>query len=350
MLPLADIRHHVLMDAHQAARPHGSAYEDFLSGVFRRAVRLGSPSRAALREGGLGDAEIDDATDELVARGFLRPGGAPDTWDVVPPREAVARYAAETEHRLRLARATAGELERAWRRAADGGVRRVVPGMDFLGGVDDIVGRITAMHLATTERLWWAIDGSVASRRLLELAADDPGLLSVRAGVDRRLILDTSLLELPATVAVMEQAVRDGALVRTGNGVPVTAVVCDDDATLVDISRFDPDGVGSFEARMEAPVAAVASLIERTWMLAAPYGPMRDAARRKEAGGSAAPLDERDQTILVLLASGASDQVIARRCDISVRTVERRVRYVMEHLGAATRFHAGAQAVRRGWV
>ena len=338
------------MDGQHTDRLHGAAYEEFVSGVFRRALRFGTPSRAALRAEGITDAEIDDAMAELVARGFLQPGGEPDTWQVLPPREAVARYAADTEHRLRLARATAGELERAWRRAAGGGSRGAVPGMDLLGGVDDIVGRITAMHLAASERLWWAIDGSVASRRLLELAAQDPTLLSVREGVERRLILDTGLLELPSTVTVMEQAVHDGAAVRTGNGIPVTAVVVDEDATLVDISRFDPEGIGSFEARLEAPVAAVANLIDRTWMLAAPYGQMRDAALRKEAGGSSAPLDERDQAILQLLVSGASDQVIARQQGISVRTVERRVRYVMEHLGAATRFHAGAQAVRRGWV
>jgi DNA-binding NarL/FixJ family response regulator len=51
-----------------------------------------------------------------------------------------------------------------------------------------------------------------------------------------------------------------------------------------------------------------------------------------------------------LLTVGASDQVVARQLGVSVRTVERRVRYLTEHLGAATRFQAGVQAVRRGWV
>ncbi len=338
------------MDASAPARLHGSAYEEFVIAVFRRAVRFGTPTRKLFRGEGLTDAEIDDATAELEARGFLRAGDDPDTWVVIPPREAVARHAEVTEHRLRLARATAGELERAWRRSTLDATTGRLPGMDLLGGVDDIIGRITAMHIATTDRLWWAVDGSVASRTLLARAAEDPSLLSVRQGVDRRLILDTSLLELRSAVAVMEAALREGAAVRTGNGVPVSAVVCDSDVTLIDISRFEPDGVGSFEARLAAPVAAVANLIERTWTLAAPMRPMQEAAERKEVGGSSAPLDERDQAILALLASGASDQVIARRHGISVRTVERRVRYIMEHLGAATRFHAGAQAVRRGWV
>ena len=66
--------------------------------------------------------------------------------------------------------------------------------------------------------------------------------------------------------------------------------------------------------------------------------------------GAGPPLDERDRRILSLLTVGASDQVVARQLGVSVRTVERRVRYLTEHLGAATRFQAGVQAVRRGWV
>ena len=54
--------------------------------------------------------------------------------------------------------------------------------------------------------------------------------------------------------------------------------------------------------------------------------------------------------ILTLLAAGASDATIARQSGISQRTVERRVRALMDQLGAGTRFQAGVQAARRGWL
>ena len=61
-------------------------------------------------------------------------------------------------------------------------------------------------------------------------------------------------------------------------------------------------------------------------------------------------LDRRDVDLLSLLSAGRSDSTIARLSGISLRTVERRVRSLMDRLGAKTRFQAGVQAARRGWI
>jgi Response regulator containing a CheY-like receiver domain and an HTH DNA-binding domain len=61
-------------------------------------------------------------------------------------------------------------------------------------------------------------------------------------------------------------------------------------------------------------------------------------------------LDRRDAHILTLLSDGRSDATIARQSGVSLRTVERRVHALMDRLGAKTRFQAGAQAARRGWI
>jgi DNA-binding CsgD family transcriptional regulator len=54
--------------------------------------------------------------------------------------------------------------------------------------------------------------------------------------------------------------------------------------------------------------------------------------------------------LLEQLASGAQDEQIARRLGLSLRTVRRRVAEVMAELGATSRFQAGVEAVRRGWI
>ncbi len=59
--------------------------------------------------------------------------------------------------------------------------------------------------------------------------------------------------------------------------------------------------------------------------------------------------DERRQ-LLVLMREGAIDQQIARASGVSVRTVRRRIAAVMEELGATSRFGAGVEAARRGWI
>ncbi len=54
--------------------------------------------------------------------------------------------------------------------------------------------------------------------------------------------------------------------------------------------------------------------------------------------------------ILALLVAGAKDEVIARQLGIGVRTLRRRMQHLMTALDAETRFQAGIQASRRGWV
>lgn len=56
-----------------------------------------------------------------------------------------------------------------------------------------------------------------------------------------------------------------------------------------------------------------------------------------------------DIQILRLLAAGATDESIARHLGISGRTVQRRVRALMDDLGVQTRFQAGVQSALRHW-
>lgn len=54
--------------------------------------------------------------------------------------------------------------------------------------------------------------------------------------------------------------------------------------------------------------------------------------------------------LLEQLAAGAKDEQIARALGLSLRTVRRRIAEIQIELGVDTRFQAGAEAVRRGWL
>ena len=54
--------------------------------------------------------------------------------------------------------------------------------------------------------------------------------------------------------------------------------------------------------------------------------------------------------LLRQLAAGAKDEQIARTLGLSLRTVRRRVADLLIELGVDTRFQAGVEAVRRGWL
>jgi hypothetical protein len=53
---------------------------------------------------------------------------------------------------------------------------------------------------------------------------------------------------------------------------------------------------------------------------------------------------------LALLNTGAPHATIANRLELSTRTMQRRLRDLTERLGGRTRFQAGVQASRLGWL
>ena len=54
--------------------------------------------------------------------------------------------------------------------------------------------------------------------------------------------------------------------------------------------------------------------------------------------------------MLRLLAGGLTDEMIARRLGVSVRTARRAASDLLSRLGARSRFQAGARAVAREWL
>jgi len=61
-------------------------------------------------------------------------------------------------------------------------------------------------------------------------------------------------------------------------------------------------------------------------------------------------VDEQDRRLLSMLAAGYKDRAIARALGVTERTVGRRIQEMMQSLQAGTRFQAGLQAARRGWL
>lgn len=92
--------------------------------------------------------------------------------------------------------------------------------------------------------------------------------------------------------------------------------------------------------RQRGVVEALTMLFELLWERAAPV-PELDL-------GEARP--DLRRFLLQQLAAGAKDEQIARTLGMSLRTVRRRVADLLIDLGVDTRFQAGAEAVRRGWL
>jgi len=92
--------------------------------------------------------------------------------------------------------------------------------------------------------------------------------------------------------------------------------------------------------RQQGLVEALALLFDLMW----------DRATPVRTPGSREPQTDLRRFLLEQLAAGQVDEQIAVRLGIGLRTVRRRVADLMTELGADTRFQAGAEAARRGWI
>jgi len=92
--------------------------------------------------------------------------------------------------------------------------------------------------------------------------------------------------------------------------------------------------------RQPAVVAALTMWFDLLWDRAAPVGELDLGEARPDLR----------RFLLEQLAEGSTDEQIAPRLGVSLRTVRRRVAALMGELGADTRFQAGVEAVRRGWL
>lgn len=329
------------------AELYPAAVEEIVASTYLTMVGIGRAQLGDLLAEGLSEPDARVAVRVLCSRGLIEEIES-DHWEVRPPEPALLRYADAMEQRARESRANAGSLGALWRRATQQGTDLFSEGLRLLVSVPEIVRSTHVLVEQSQECLWWVLDPSVASQQLLRMALEDPRRVATRAGVQVSMVVDRALLDIPGVLNELERRVSDGYQVRLISRLAFTAVVSDDTAALVDLSGHDPGGDGSFEVRRPNPINVVRTWSKVLYDIAAPLAPALTSATEPPTGAGA--LDERDRRILSLLATGLSDQIIARYCGVSTRTVERRVRYLMDRLGATTRFQAGAHAVRRGWL
>lgn len=142
------------------------------------------------------------------------------------------------------------------------------------------------------------------------------------------------------TAAPVEMAVRAqaGEEIRLIAEVPTRLLVAGTTHAMLPEPLGDAD-TPRVLVRQPALVAAATLLFEELWRRAAPVADFERGQRGAQR-----------TLLLEQLAVGAQDEQIARRLGVSLRTVRRRVAELMDELDAHSRFEAGVEAVRRGWL
>lgn len=161
--------------------------------------------------------------------------------------------------------------------------------------------------------------------------------LSAR-GVSVRLLLRHSLRADLRVRAILKDIVAAGGLVRTIGRLPKRVIIFDDSVAF--LLGGDEPGPAGVMIRHEETVRLLRDVVETTWSAAEPY--------TAAVIGYHEVAHDLQRTIVELLASGLTDDVIARRLGISVRTCRRHIATVLSQLDAVSRFQAGALAASKG--
>lgn len=173
--------------------------------------------------------------------------------------------------------------------------------------------------------------------------------LALDRGAALRSVYPAAALRRPAVLAHVRELTGAGARIRVAHSLPLRLIVVDARLAVLpapgdlsdEVSEDGPDAAaprvrGRAEAavvvREPALVALVAELFEYFWSA---------ASTPPELHPGAAGRTDRHDVVLRLLAAGLTDAAIARKLEVSERTVRRLVAELTADLGAESRFQAG---------
>ena len=265
-----------------------------------------------------------------------RPGSAAPAAPAVDPGQVLAAPAAAERAAQAQAEATeaVANVARAARaQSSSGGVLQVVQGTKRVGWAAYELQRNAKELVRGVVKPPYAIRDSLDSLETHKLAE----------GVAFQVLYDRSALALSPQLDVTSRLVSLGEQARVVHLAPTKLLVVDNEVALLPLTTSESTVESAVVVRSSAMLSGLLRIFEDLWRLAAPFTPELGSS------GDASPSEE-ERWILSLLASGATDDTIGRLMGFSARTAHRRVRELIARLGVETRFQAGMQAVKLGWL
>lgn len=167
----------------------------------------------------------------------------------------------------------------------------------------------------------------------------------IRRGVEMRVIHEASVLDDELNRAYLRELVMGGAKVRVTNQQIDRMIIIDRSVAVVPVDPTESRR-GALIVRHPGLLSGFLDLFHRAWQDAIEPPWQSDRAEAKPVH----EISPQDRRTLQLLASGCTDETSAREVGVSVRHLRRTISRLMAELGANSRFEAGVEAARRGWL
>ncbi|OII65423.1 hypothetical protein BJP40_16810 [Streptomyces sp. CC53] len=310
--------------------------------AYRALVVLGGAGVADLAHRlGLPEPETERTLVRLEAHGLAaRSSYRQGRWVAAPPGVALGALLTQQRHELEQAELAAALLAKEYRaEAAEPEVHDLV---EVVTGGSAVAHRFLQLQLGAAEEVCALVTGRPA---VVTGAENDAEERAAARGVAYRVVVEREVLELPGGVAESGAALGRGERVRVVDRVPTKLVVADRSMAMVPLTGRGVEPA-ALVVHASGLLESLMGLFEAVWREAVP---LRLGCGEQDVAGAAGP-DATDLQILSLLLAGMTDASVAKQLELGLRTVQRRVKGLMELTGVTTRLQLGWQAYERGWV
>lgn len=260
-----------------------------------------------------------------------------------PPSVALAALAVQREEELRRAQREIESLAEIYRGTDT--ERSVGDVVDVVRGAKAVGQRFTQLQMSAREEVLGFVKAEIAAVAAEENTAEDA---AVNRGVRYRVVIERNSFDRPGFFPAAADSLRAGEEVRVVPELPIRMLIVDRRIALVPLLSGSHRDIGALIVHSSGMLDGLLALFDRVWREAIPlvFGSEGVVEESPTADG----LPEIDARILGLLLAGLTDQAAANQLGLSMRTVQRRVRALMDMVSADTRLQLGYHAARRGWL
>ncbi len=312
--------------------------------VYRALLVRPGTTAAALAEA-LNQSEfvVDAALFSLLGTGLAQL--VDDAYVAAPPAVALGAMITERRDGLRQAEQALAALAEEHRTALAG--QSISDLIEVVSGVDAIRHRYQQVQQAATAELRMFVTAPFVAVPPGENAAEPA---AAERGIRIRAVIEQDVLSSPGATHEAIDSLQRGLELRVVPKLPMKLVLADADLALVPLEDTPGDGApGAVLIQRSGLLAALDALFENLWRQGYPLDLDNVAAADAgvvDQGGPTAL----DRQILGLLLAGLTDQAVAAQLDLSLRTVQRRLRHLQDLAGAQSRMQLGWYAARHHWA
>ncbi|MFD9542953.1 helix-turn-helix domain-containing protein [Streptomyces sp. NPDC060022] len=310
--------------------------------AYRALVAAGAAELSDLaRRLALPEADTERALRRLEQQGLAAQSSSrTDRWVAAPPGVALGALLTQQRHELEQAELASALLAEEYRaEAAEPAVHDLV---EVVTGASAVAHRFHQLQLGAVSEVCALVTGKPIAVTGMENESEERAAMR---GVSFRVVVERDVLALPSGIVELSAALSRDEQCRVVDRVPTKLVVADASLAMVPLTGRGAEPA-ALVVHASGLLESLMGLFEAVWRDAMPLRLGESGVREEDGPGP----DPTDLEILSLLLAGLTDASVAKQLELGLRTVQRRVKGLMELTGVSTRLQLGWHAYERGWV